>query len=245
MKALSLTIAIAILTSSCSNGQNNSARNTQNNHTISKEFYKNGTNLQSKSEYDSFISNTNRRLDGKDFQVIPEILSELHYGDSIIYVVKLNIRTTHNKMIGKKLPDFNFTDIEGKLVSLKDLIGKPIVINFWFVECPPCIAEMPSLNSIKERYSSSDIQFLSMTYESKEEVIKFLKKTKINWRIIPNIEGYSQILASNFPQTIFINRQGIITDIQNGIAPVNDKQLKATPEKMEDADFINSLNAIK
>ncbi len=77
-------------------------------------------------------------------------------------------------MIGKALPDFNLSDIDGKLVKLADLKGKPIIINLWFAQCPPCIAEMPTLSVIKEKYSSTDIQFLSMTYETKEAVKKFL-----------------------------------------------------------------------
>lgn len=77
-------------------------------------------------------------------------------------------------MIGKALPDFNLSDIDGKLVKLADLKGKPIIINLWFAQYPPCIAEMPTLSVIKEKYSSTDIQFLSMTYETKEAVKKFL-----------------------------------------------------------------------
>ena len=83
------------------------------------------------------------------------------------------------------------------------------------------------------------------TSETKEKVNTFLKKTNISFRIIPGIGDYFKILHSNFPQTIFVNREGIITDIQNGMTPIYDKLLKKTSDKMEEAEFINSLNAIK
>ena len=198
-----------------------------------------------KAEYDSFITKTNRRFEGKGSKLMPQVVSEFQSNDSTIYNVEFHIRTTNNKLIGHPLPDFTFEDLEGKIVKLSELKGKPIVINLWFVECPPCIAEMPTLNSIKKRYSNADIQFLSMTYESKIEVQEFLKKIKIDFRIIPDIGKYSDILASNFPQTIFVNRKGIITDVQNGMIPIYDKTSKMTSDKMEETDFINSLNAIK
>ena len=158
---------------------------------------------------------------------------------------KLIIRSPDVKFYIINCGIITFKDLEGKIVKLSELKGKPIIINLWFVECPPCIAEMPTLNTIKKRYSNTDIQFLSMTYESKIRVQEFLKKRKIDFRIIPDIGKYSEILASNFPQTIFVDRKGIITDIQNGMIPIYDKTSKMTSDKMEETDFINYLNAIK
>ena len=231
MRITFLTISLFIFFTSCSNGQNENKINSKKDSTGKQEFYKNGSaKLMTKIEYDTFIAKSNRRNQGKDFKLMPEILSETQSNDSTIYNVEFHLRTTNNKLIGKRLPDFNFKDLNGKMVRLTELKGKPIILNLWFVECPPCIAEMPSLNSIKERYTNTDIQFLSMTYETKEKVNIFLKTRKIKFRIIPEIGKYSDILASNYPQTIFVNREGIITDIQNGMIPIYDKKLKMTSD---------------
>jgi cytochrome c biogenesis protein CcmG, thiol:disulfide interchange protein DsbE len=241
MKIFILFFNVVIFFSSCMYAQNKNEHLKE-----SKEFYKNGTaKLMSKVEYDSFIVQKNRRTISSGMRLIPEIISEKQNGDSIIYSVDFHIRTTNNKMIGKALPDFTFKDIDGKVVKLADLKGKPIILNLWFIECPPCIAEMPTLNAIKDRYANTDIQFLSITYESKEKVKKFLQKTNMNYRIIPSIGNYYKFLDSNFPQTIFVNRNGIITDVQNGMTAMYDKKLKKKSELMEESDFINSLNAIK
>ena len=246
MKLTSLVLQTVIFFVSCSNGQNKKNINSNTDSTNSKEFYKNGTaKIMTKNEYDSFIAKTHKRSEGKGDKLMPEIVSQIQSNDSIIYNVEFHVRTTNNKLIGQPLPDFTFKDLEGKILKLSDLKGKPIIINLWFVECPPCIAEMPTLNSIKERYSNTDIQFLSMTYETKIKVQKFLKERKIEFRIIPDIGKYADILASNFPQTIFVNREGVITDVQNGMIPIYDKKLKMTSDKMEETDFIKSLNAIK
>jgi cytochrome c biogenesis protein CcmG, thiol:disulfide interchange protein DsbE len=84
-----------------------------------------------------------------------------------------------------------------------------------------------------------------MTYESKKEVEKFIKTKEINFRIIPEVGKYWESLASNFPQTIFVNREGIITDIQNGMTSIYDKKLKMKSEKMDETEFISSLEKIK
>lgn len=246
MKLSSLVFLTLIFLVSCSNKQNEKNNNSNKESISNKEFYKNGTaKIMSKDEYDSFILKSHKLTEEKDFKLMPEIVSQIQNNDSVIYTVEFHVRTTNNKLIGQPLPDFIFKDLEGKNISLSELKGKPIIINLWFVECPPCIAEMPTLNSIKDRYSNTDIQFLSMTYETKIKVQKFLQERKINFRIIPDIGKYSDILASNFPQTIFVNRQGIITDVQNGMIPIYDKKLKMTSDKMEETAFINSLNAIK
>ena len=246
MKLSSLVFLTVIFFVSCSNGQNEKSINSNKDSIINQEFYKNGTaKIMTKNEYDSFIAKSHKRTKGKGIKLMPEIVSQIQSKDSTIYTVEFHMRTTDSKLIGQPLQDFTFKDLKGKIVKLSELKGKPIIINLWFVECPPCIAEMPTLNSIKERYSNTDIQFLSMTYETKIKVQKFLKERKIDFRIIPDIGKYSDILASNFPQTIFVNREGIITDVQNGMIPIYDKKLKMTSDKMEETDFINSLNAIK
>ena len=246
MKLSSLVFLTVLFFVSCSNGHSEKKINSNKGSVSNHEFYKNGTaKIMTKIEYDSFVAKFNKRSEGKGSKLMPEIVSEIQSNDSTIYSVEFHIRTTNNKIIGQPLPDFTFNDLEGKIVKLTELKGKPIIINLWFVECPPCIAEMPTLNSIKERYSNTDIQFLSMTYETKSKVQKFLKQRKIGFRIIPDIGKYSDILASNFPQTIFVNRAGIITDVQNGMIPIYDKKLKMTTDKMEETDFINSLNSIK
>jgi cytochrome c biogenesis protein CcmG, thiol:disulfide interchange protein DsbE len=246
MKITSILFLTAIFWASCSNGKNEKNISSTKDSIASKEFYKNGTaKIMTKNEYDSFTKNISLKNIGKEMQTFSEIESEVQNGDSTIYTFELHGKIKNTNLIGKSLPDFNFKDLNGKYVKLSELIGKPIIINLWFKECIPCIAEMPTLNSIKEKYSKTDIQFLSMTYESKKEVEKFIKTNEINFRIIPEVGKYCESLASNFPQSIFVNREGIITDIQNGMTSIYDKKLKMKSEKMDETEFISSLEKIK
>ena len=58
----------------------------------------------------------------------------------------------NNEFIGKPALPFSVTDLLGNAYSIDKLKGKLIVINFWFVECKPCIMEMPDLNKLVEKY---------------------------------------------------------------------------------------------
>ncbi|WP_339625591.1 TlpA disulfide reductase family protein [uncultured Winogradskyella sp.] len=68
-----------------------------------------------------------------------------------------------------------FTSIDGEKISLAGNQSKPTLINLWFIQCPGCIAEMPALNRLKEKYEDK-VNFISLTFEQEDDVRKFLKK---------------------------------------------------------------------
>lgn len=58
-----------------------------------------------------------------------------------------------------KAPDFTVVDAKGDSVNLSDLLGKPIVLNFWASWCPPCKSEMPDFNEVYKEVGE-DITFM-------------------------------------------------------------------------------------
>ena len=60
------------------------------------------------------------------------------------------------EVITKSVTPFNFTDINGNLLSSDSLKGKTIVLNFWHPQCSPCIAELPELNNLVERMKDKE-----------------------------------------------------------------------------------------
>ena len=71
------------------------------------------------------------------------------------------VRQPQQDQVGLDVPDFSAVDMNGKTYSLSSLKGKIVVINFWFVECKPCLIEMPDLNEIVEKYKSEEVVFLA------------------------------------------------------------------------------------
>jgi peroxiredoxin len=120
---------------------------------------------------------------------------------------------TKNEMVGKPAKPFTVKDIKGKTYSLKDLKGKIVVLNFWFVECMPCIKEMPELNSLVKKYKDKDVVFLGIADSDKLKITKFLKKTDFKYTIIPKEKNNKMIQDYNinsFPTHIVIDREGTV-----------------------------------
>src|SRR5688572_27232831 len=72
--------------------------------------------------------------------------------DSLDKVFGVRLDKLRECFIGLKFPDFSLTSIDGKQFQLSELKGKVIMLNFWFIACAPCVAEMPLLNQLVEEY---------------------------------------------------------------------------------------------
>ncbi len=100
----------------------------------------------------------------------------MEFLDKETYAEKLR----EEKLIGKTFADFDsliFLNPEDRNKIDKN---KPTLVNIWFESCSPCKGELPALNLFEEKYHDK-INFVSITFESKEKVEKFLKKNTFNF----------------------------------------------------------------
>ena len=70
--------------------------------------------------------------------------------------------------------DFVATTIEGKRISLEDLRGKVVVMNFWATWCPPCMREMPAVEQLASRYKNKGLVVISVNVEDAATAREFL-----------------------------------------------------------------------
>lgn len=118
-----------------------------------------------------------------------------------------------NSNTGKTAPDFTAHDIYGKLVSLKNLRGKYVLLNFWASWCVPCIAEMPAIAAIKKKYSQDKIEIISVSYDADEsKCLEAIEKYKLDWINIMSDKNVRNIYGNNpsIPQVYLIDPAGII-----------------------------------
>jgi thiol-disulfide isomerase/thioredoxin len=111
-------------------------------------------------------------------------------------------------------PDFISKDINGNKVSLHGLMKKGFVlINFWASWCIPCIAEMPLLKDIYEKYKHKGLQVVSIAYSSPEkDYLKAIRDNHMNWININNDINVINSFGGQkpIPCIYLINRQGLI-----------------------------------
>ncbi|MEQ1677280.1 MAG: TlpA disulfide reductase family protein [Chitinophagaceae bacterium] len=123
---------------------------------------------------------------------------------------------------GKPFPLFKWIDINGNLFSNDQLKGKTVVLNFWHTSCIPCIAEMPLLNKLVEKYSGDKVVFIGIAPNSKQELTGFLKKKEFRYNQVPGIDGKAFFSPfPGWPVHVVLNGEGIIQlcvlGKQNGI----------------------------
>lgn len=159
----------------------------------------------------------------------------IHSNDSVIQPFKYDIRIKNeyvvraesSKKIGMRIFPQKFKTITGDSIQIGGKQVKPILLNLWFVECPGCISEIPALNLLYEKYADK-VDFVSVTFESESDVLKFLKRTEFKFKHIANSEKFiNQIGTKPYPENIFINKEGYIEYIEGPLS--DDKDLyKAT-----------------
>jgi cytochrome c biogenesis protein CcmG/thiol:disulfide interchange protein DsbE len=114
-------------------------------------------------------------------------------------------------MVDRPAPDFTLTTFEGKTISLTDLRGKPIIINFWASWCPPCRIEAPLLERTWRAYKNRGLIFLGVNIQDrKEDALSYMREFDITYPNGPDPTGEIAIDygVSGLPVTFFVSRKG-------------------------------------
>ena len=127
-------------------------------------------------------------------------------------------RTRFNPFtVGDTLAPFAGTGMDDRPRNSADYTNKPMVINFWFTRCAPCVQEMPMLNKVAETYKERNVSFISITYNPRKEVDDFLQKNSFVFDHIPDARDLiDQYGVSSYPATIVTDKNHIITYIKIG-----------------------------
>ncbi len=117
--------------------------------------------------------------------------------------------------INNLAPDFQLQSLDGQTISLSDLRGKPVLINFWASWCPPCREEMPYLQEIYEEWTDKGLVVLAINIgESSSTAEEFIQSYNLSFTVLLDTE---QDIAQRYnitgiPTTLFIDKDGIIQD---------------------------------
>jgi peroxiredoxin len=136
--------------------------------------------------------------------------------------------------IGNIAPDFELTSISGEQISLEDLRGHPVIINFWATWCGPCRLEMPAFQAQFEQYegnlkilavnfdeSLDDVQpfvdefgltFDILLDESLDDVQPFVDEFGLTFDILldPGAEIQQLYQVRGYPKSYFLDTEGVI-----------------------------------
>lgn len=137
------------------------------------------------------------------------------------------------------LSNIKFKDAKGKIINLDELKGKVVFINFWATWCPPCLAEMPSVNKLHQQFATDTaIVFLMIDADGDfPKAQAYMDKRKYQ---MPVYTFASELPAALFkgslPTTIVFDKKGRISFNEEGAANYSDPKFIA---------FIKQLKELK
>ncbi len=113
----------------------------------------------------------------------------------------------------KPLPEFSFTDADGKPHTVADFAGKGLLINLWATWCPPCVAEMPALDRAQAALAAEGIVILALSSDrgGRAMVEPFYRDKGIRqlglW-LDPRGAASRALGARGLPTTLVVDREG-------------------------------------
>lgn len=113
--------------------------------------------------------------------------------------------------INEKAPEFTLTDSE-RTVSLTQLRGKPVLLNFWATWCPPCIEEMPSLVQLQKQLGDK-VTILAVSEDADDAAYRqFVRDHNIDLLTVRDPKNVANTLYGTFkfPETYVIDKDGVI-----------------------------------
>lgn len=118
------------------------------------------------------------------------------------------------------MPFFNVESLTGGRIALDDFKGKYLVLNWWAISCRPCIAEMPGLNEMVEKYKTrKDVAFVAIAHDNKEKLENFFSDRTFNYeQALSNAEAVA-LFGDSYPKHIIVDPHGLVTFYLEGGSP--------------------------
>ena len=132
-------------------------------------------------------------------------------------------------LLGKPAPSIAGNDVDGKPVSLADLKGKVVLVDFWATWCPPCVASIPALDAMAKKYHDQGFVILGVNVDAMHEDVKdpqaalqvvrrFLVKHRVTWMNVLNGHGVGDFAAAyaveQIPANFLVGRDGKIVAVE-------------------------------
>lgn len=150
-------------------------------------------------------------------------------------VVKMRLDTTpkaafkakYNIKPGDQFPEFSQLTLANKTLDNKQLMGKYTLVSFYFADCPPCVDEVPELNTVAS--GRVDMNFIGITFDSVKTTHKFVDERKLAWTVLPDARAFIKTVGVQaFPTLALLDPAGKVLAIEvGGTVKASDKTIAA------------------
>lgn len=126
------------------------------------------------------------------------------------------LKETKKVDVGKRAPDFSAKSPDGKVISLKESLGKVTIIDFWASWCKPCRMENPNVVALYNELHSKGLNIIGVSLDDDlEDWKQAIAKDGITWTQVSNLKKWSEPIArmynvNSIPKTFIVNKYGIV-----------------------------------
>jgi thiol-disulfide isomerase/thioredoxin len=151
-------------------------------------------------------------------------------------IVKYFIPPNTAQLLSKRVPDFKFSDIDGKPITPESLAGKIAVLDFWATWCAPCRQTLPNLEKVYQKYKDNPkVVFYAVSVDEpkveNQDLVKAMEDWKVQVPILRDTERTAVALKfTGIPIMFIIGPDGVVQDCEVGGNP---KLTEVLPEKLD------------
>ncbi len=131
------------------------------------------------------------------------------------YTFQVDGATPTLPLVSYQAPEFSLETFDGEVISFKeDLLGKPLLINFWASWCPPCRAEMPALVEVAHLYEN-EVNFIGInvaTQDGMNQALQFVEEFEVPYAnlIDENATISRKYQVPPIPTTLVVDKNGTV-----------------------------------
>jgi len=141
---------------------------------------------------------------------------------------------------GKAAPLFSAERLDGGTLSLAELRGHVVLLNFWAVACPPCRIEMPELESIHRRYAGRGLRVVGITEMDppRDQALRFVAEAGVTYPIVldPGARIGELYALEAHPTTLVIDGRGRVRFVNSGYLRGEEKEIERAVREALDAE---------
>lgn len=130
---------------------------------------------------------------------------------------------------GKTAPDFTLKTLDGKSITLSDLRGKAVLLNFWATWCEPCKVEIPWFVDLQKQYGGQGLEIVGVAMDdnpSPQKIEAFTKQLGVNYTVLIGNDAVGDLYGGieNLPTTYYVGRDGKIVQRVVGLVGRKDTE---------------------
>ena len=137
---------------------------------------------------------------------------------------------------GKPAPEWTLPTLSGDSISLADLRGKIVLIDFFYKSCAPCCAALPTLQRMHEKYKDQGVVIIGIDPIDdpvKDDMADFIEKRSVGYTVVfSDRELPQKYRVTGYPTLFFINREGKIVKYHEGFSASMEEEVEKQIQKM-------------